>query len=227
MVALRFSLDVSGLRDLSRGVRPALERLVTARARAATTDMVAALRADVVAGGLGPRVANAWRGRVYPLGQESANAAGHVTTNAEDIVHAFNEGVTIRGRDGNWLAIPTPNAPMARRNSGGGVKGGRTRATPREVEAMYNTDLQLVKRPGGTALLVMPRAVRARGGRGFRPATAGRVRQGRAADAVVMFFLVRQVRLGRRLDYGAVFDQVVAGWEAGLRADVERLGEVL
>ena len=71
-----------------------------------TADQLQArLRVDTTAA-LGPRVANAWRREVYPPGRPSVRSPDSVYTKAPDIIDAFNKGVPIRGKTGNWLAIP-------------------------------------------------------------------------------------------------------------------------
>ncbi len=69
------------------------------------------MRRQVHSSGLGQRMANTWRGDVYPRSQNSIGPAGLVYTKASKIMAWFDEGTVIRSKDGWWLAIPTPNAP--------------------------------------------------------------------------------------------------------------------
>jgi hypothetical protein len=75
-----------------------------------------------------------------------------------------------------------------------------------EVEATFNRDLRMVQPPGRQVVyLIMDQLVVARSGRGFRQATSRRLAQGRSAASVLMFVLVPQVTLAKRLDIaGAV-----------------------
>lgn len=153
-----------------------------------------ALRAQVTGAGLGQRLGNSWRSRVFA--NQGRSPAGMVTCTAPHLIQAFNEGPTIDARNGSrWLAIPTEAVPRHPR--------GR-RMIPVEVEAQFNRDLRLIPaRTGRAALLVMDQVMAARSGRGVRPATAGRLAQGRKAKPVLMFILVPQVTLPRLLDLEA------------------------
>ncbi|MCW5700605.1 MAG: hypothetical protein KIT00_12265 [Rhodospirillales bacterium] len=116
----------------------------------------------------------------------------------------------IRSRKGFWLTIPTPAAP----------KRGPTgrRITPGMVERMYGRRLRFVYRPRGPSLLVMDGMV-ASGGRrgGYRMATV-RKAMGRRGSyvstsglaTVVMFFLVPQVRMPKRLDVARAAEHLSA-----------------
>ena len=62
------------------------ERAVTAGVRAATLGLKAELRAQVTSAGLGQRLANTWRSRIYPEGQQSLGAAGFVWSKAPHLI---------------------------------------------------------------------------------------------------------------------------------------------
>lgn len=205
------SLIESDLAAGKRGVKSAMTR--------ATDQLKALLRDQVVSAGLGTRVANAWRGDTYPKGRDSLNAASYVWSKAPQIHSAFDEGALISRGGGLWLAIPTDNVP---RVSSGGRGSGRP-ATPQQVEEQFNQDLKLVKDPNrpGLAYLVV-NVVQAKNRRGWRRATDKRLQQGRNVESVIMFYLVRQVRLPKRLDIDAAVAQVLAvlpgeialGWDS-------------
>jgi hypothetical protein len=205
----------------------ASEAAVTAAVGEAGLGLQRELRAQIAGAGLGRRLANAVRFNLYPDKGTSLSAAAFVYARpgkggrggAADIVAAFEEGVLIRRNGGHWLAIPTANVPRRAR--------GR-RATPADLESAprfggLGQDLELVptNRPG-VMLLVQP-VVRAKNGRGFRPATPRRLQAGREREFVVMFILVRQVRLGKRLDWKAPTD----AWAAKLPDLVARKMETL
>ena len=174
------------------------ERAVTRGVGQATDGLKAELRAQVATAGFGGRLARTWRGRVYP--NKGIDAAGMVWSKAPGIVRAFAEGAVIRGRKGRYLAIPTPAAP--RRGTDG------KRITPATFPVNRFGRLRFVPRRSGPALLVADGMV-ARGGRrgGFRKATVRKGGKSRGAfvslrglATVVMFVLVPQVRLRKRLD---------------------------
>jgi hypothetical protein len=197
---MRITLTLGG--NAAASLRRDAETLIAAAAEGvadATTALEQSLRGQVTAAGLGSRLANTWRSRVFPPSE--TGAAGEVWTVAPLIIQGFDEGATIIARNGSrWLAIPTANVPP--RAWGSKAPGGHPRRlmTPVEVEAAFNRDLRTVLPTGGrVGYLVMDQLVAARSGRGFRPATPRRLAQGRSAQPVLMFVLVPQVTLAKRL----------------------------
>jgi hypothetical protein len=167
---------VSGTRDAGRGLRTELRRQVTSA-------------------GLGQRLANSWRDRHYP--NQGLDAASLVYTKAPQIVRAFDEGAVIRSRRGRFLAVPTENAPRK------GTDG--KRISPNTFPEHRLGPLRFVPRSSGPSLLVVDglRASYSRQSgelRGFRRATERARRSGQGLTTVVMFLLVPQVKLPKRLD---------------------------
>jgi hypothetical protein len=203
---VRIRADVRG--DLAKGMQSDVARLER-QARGAVSDASEGLKQDlrtqVASAGLGRRLANTWRSRVYPS-QPSLRAAGLVYTRAPVIMSAFASGATIRARGHRYLAIPTE--AVVRRQ-------GR-KLTPADF-AEAGIALRFVP-PGGRrpALLVADNFVACK--RGFRVATGRRVKSGRGLATVVMFILVPQVRLRRRLDV----DRPAQAWQQRLLADMAR-----
>ena len=68
------------------------------------------------------------------------------------------------------------------------------------------------------AYLIMDQLVAARSGRGFRQATSRRLAQGRSAQPVLMFVLVPQVTLAKRLDIVGAVAAVEADFPALIEA---------
>ena len=193
------------------------ERSVTTSVRESAEGLKSELRAQVTAAGLGVRLANTWRSRVYPQGRPSISAAGMVWSNAPTIVRAFDEGPVIRSKDGFWLAIPLPAAGKGRRGK---------KLTPGEWERLRGQRLRFVYRRGRPSLLVADNQ-RARGGKrgGFALASGKAIAAGRVAT-VAIFLLVPQVHLRKRLNIDlagkrwidALPHRVVRLMEAGDRA---------
>lgn len=107
---MRFTLKTD---DIAKGLGEAegdAARSVTSAMREVTDGLKTELRADVTDAGLGQRLANTWRGKTYPEGGISLEAASFVWSKAPNIVDAFDRGVTIKSNRGLWLAIPTPVA---------------------------------------------------------------------------------------------------------------------
>jgi hypothetical protein len=203
---LAFALE-GNLRDFGARTEKALALGVTEGADRFSVVAKLALRADVRAGGLGEKVANTWQAKRYPQKGVSVSPAVFLYSKAPLIVSAFEEGVTITHHDGLWLAIPTENVPMSGRG------GKRRRATPQDVEVIFNQDLIIY--PGrGRELLAFVDAVKSRNGRSFRRATNARTgKQSRKAELVLMFVLVPQVTLRKRLNWKKVAASLGLKWQ--------------
>jgi len=190
-----------------------IERAVTSGTREAGRGLKTELRRQVASAGLGQRLANSWRDKHYP--NQKLDAASLVYTKAPQIIRAFDQGAVIRSKRGRFLAIPTENAP--RRGTDG------KRISPRTFPEHRFGPLRFVPRPSGPSLLVVDglRASYSRQTgqlRGFRRAT-GRARRGGAGlTTVVMFLLVPQVKLRKRLDVARAAER----WSAQLPALIEQ-----
>ncbi|WP_302480208.1 DUF6441 family protein [Sphingomonas bacterium] len=155
------------------------------------------LRDQVVGAGLGGRLANTWRGDVYPKSAKSMHPAGYIHSNAPLIIDSFLRGaqiVPIAG--GKYLAIPTASVPLSRRGSAIGAgrkaRGAGSRMSPVEVEAVFGQDL--IIKPGRNGhLLAFVDPDQSRGRRLRRP-------KGQKGKLVLMFTLVKSVRMPRLLD---------------------------
>jgi hypothetical protein len=124
----------------------AAARAVTVGVREAAEGLKTELRRQISSAGLGTRLANTWRGEVYPKGQPSIGAAGFVWSKAPGIVRLYAEGAIIRSQRGLYLAIPTPAA--------GKYGDARKKITPGDWERIHGMRLQFVYRPNGPSLLV-------------------------------------------------------------------------
>ena len=180
--------------DLEAEVRR-IERAVPAGVKEGGVGLKGELRKQVVGVGLGGRLARTWRDRHYP--NRGHDAASLVWSKAPQIICTFDEGTTIRSKDGFWLAIPTPSAPKR------GVGG--KRINPSNFPEHRFGPLRFIYRQRGPSLLVVDGVrVNATTGRVGRRAKggaytkAGRMKAGMAT--VVMFILVPQVKMPKRLD---------------------------
>ena len=190
-----------------------LERAVAAGTRDAGRGLKTELRRQVSSGGLGQRLANSWRDRHYP--NRKLDAASLVYTEAPQIIRAFDEGALIRSKRGRFLAIPTENAP--RKGTGG------MRINPSTFPEHRFGPLRFVPRQSGPSLLVVDglRASFSRKTgalRGFRRATERARQSGQGLTTVVMFLLVPQVKLPKRLDVKRAAER----WSAQLPALIEQ-----
>jgi len=190
-----------------------IERAVASGTRDAGRGLKTELRRQVASAGLGQRLANSWRDRHYP--NQRIDAARLVYTKAPQVIRAFDEGALIRSRRGRFLAIPTENAPRK------GTDG--KRISPRTFPEHRFGPLRFVPRPSGPSLLVVDglRASYSRQTgqlRSFRRATNRARRSGQGLTTVVMFLLVPQVKLRKRLEVARAAER----WSAQLPALIEQ-----
>lgn len=167
-------------------------RAVSTAMQRAGAGLQAEWRRQILAAGLGNRLARTVRARNFPA-QPSMSAAAWVYSRAPQIVSAFENGDIIRSRDGLFLAIPTAAA---------GTRGlGNKRITPFGWEQRTGMRLRFVYRTLGPSLLVADDARLTT--RGMATMNRRRARQDgtRAGSATVpIFILVPQVTLRKRLD---------------------------
>jgi len=188
--------------DLQAEMR-GIEKAVVAGAKEAGDGLKGSLRKQVISAGLGARLARTWRSRAYP--NQGHDAASLVWSKAPQIIRTFDEGTVIRSKSGlargasfaSRLAIPTPAAPKR------GVGG--KRITPSNFPEHRFGPLRFVYRRNGPSLLVVDGVrVSAKTGRVGRRAKGGAfTRTGRMKAGIataVMFLLVPQVRMPKRLD---------------------------
>lgn len=200
---MRFTLETDGLVKGLTEAETDAARSVTGAMREVTEGLKSDLRADMAEAGLGRRLANTWRGKTYPEGGVSLEAASFVWSKAPNIVDAFDRGVTITSNRGFWLAIPTPAAGV----KGVSATGAMKRITPGGWERRTGMRLRFVYRRGAPSLLVADNAQLSR--RGLARPNIGRTRGGaqftrlKGRSTVVVFILVPQVSLRKRFDIAA------------------------
>lgn len=203
---MRLEAAITGnLQKFMAQQQTAAEAAVTAGVAEITGRIKDELRGQVTGAGLGGKLAKSWQSQLYPKGKKSIGAAGWIFSKAPRLIRAFNEGALIKSRDGFFLAIPTEAAPKR------GVGG--KRISPSNFPEHSLGRLRFVYRPGKISLLVVD-SLRAGTGKrgGFRKASESAMKSGRGLTTVVMFLLVPQVKLKKRLDYKAVANR----WEPQL-----------
>lgn len=173
----------------------AAKEAVTQGVRKVATDIRDDLRKQVVAAGLGTKMSRTWKVDFYPKGRNSLKPAGLVYPDMARVIRAFSEGATIRSKHGKFLAVPSDACP--KRGIGG------KRISPSTFPEYSYGKLRFVYRPHGVSLLVVDN-LRAGAKGKFRKAPESAQRSGRGLTTVVMFFLVPQVHLKKRLDIAAV-----------------------
>ncbi len=170
------------------------------------------LRKQVESAGLGKRLANTWRGNVYPQrGVRTFNPAGVVFSKAPVIVRTFDEGAVIRSKHGPFLAVPTENVQREH--------GRRGRKLNPASFAEAGIRLRFIPPSGNrrVALLVADDfRINKKGRPRYGSATARRT--GRGLATVVMFILIPQVRLRKRLDVA----RATGTWERKFPSLIEK-----
>lgn len=200
-MSLQVRLALTGnLESFTKEVSGKLALAAKVATVAYATDLKLKLREDTRSGGLGDRVANAWQQKEYD--SASGVPAVLVYSKAPLIVTAFGADTTIVTKNGAlYLAIPTENVP----------RNGNRRLTPVEVEARFDQDLILKHgRPG--VVLAFVNVMVARSGKGFRPRTKGRLAQGQKPQLILMFVMVAQVHLRKRLNWPDIFASAQEGF---------------
>lgn len=205
--------------DIMRREGHLWEGAVTGAVGDVTRQIKTAWRGQIRAAGLGNRLAGAIRSEAYPeaYGDVSANAAGWVYTNADDIIGAHDEGSLIRSADGFWLAIPTEAA--------GPRVPGRKPPTPGDFERRTGQRLRFVYRPGRAGLLVAEGGTTRKRGN-FSARKRLRLKSGGFAknvQTVPIFILVPQVKLPKRLDLLGAAQAEAARLDNLIVAHYERL----
>lgn len=192
---MRLQAAIQGnLKSIMAAELKSAEKAVSGGVKQATDGLKNELRGQVTGAGLGERLAKSWRGDLYPKNGLSINAAGFVYTKAPQIIGAFAYGVTIRGKQGRFLAIPTPYV----------IRRENKKLTPADF-AEAGIPLRYIPPQGNrrVGLLVVD---------DFRVTSKGRARvasdrakkTGRGLTTVIMFILVPQATLKKRFDIDSV-----------------------
>lgn len=222
---MAFRAKLEGDFSLSKTIEAELAFAVTGGMRKAAEGLKQELRDQTQAAFRGNRLPKTWRSEVYPRRGDSADAAGIVYTRAPDIIRAAEEGTIIRSRGGTWLAIPTEAAGKygLRRGAdvGFGYRFGRRdsrgrrsveRVTPGGFERRTGLKLRFVYGGPNKSFLVVDNAQRRASGvaTAYRGRGRGSKLYGPEGRTIVVFVLVRQVRMKKRLDVAGA----AARWQA-------------
>ncbi|MBU8540807.1 DUF6441 family protein [Falsiroseomonas tokyonensis] len=193
---------------MSRGLRRAVDRTATA----VHTD----LRGQVTGAGLGAGLAAAWRKQVYPgTPRRTLRPAGLVWSKATALHEAFERGAVVLPRRGSFLLIPSKAAEALGADvvsttvsrKGGSIPGNARRRRSSLEEAARKLGVPIVSaRPGNAIRKAGDPSARSRGYILLTPTRASQSRlvalyfASRGAKPVLLFTLVRQTRVPRRLD---------------------------
>jgi len=204
---MRITAKMEGFDQVMRGLEEDIAESNTRAIAEATALLKRDLADDVIWAGLGFRLAKTWRSRAYPSSGASLDPAGFVWTKAPVLIDAFDKGVTIQARGGRWLAVPTAAAGKRAPLPGGSttIRGKSARITPAGFERRTGQKLRFVYQDNKPSLLVLDTAQRDRLGRAKAYTGRGRGAKlyGPKGMTIVVFILVRQVRLEKRLNVEA------------------------
>ena len=173
-------------------------RAVTTAIRTEANTLKTQQRRKIQTSGGSKRLANTVRADVYPKTAVSLGAAANIYTKAPHILESWEHGSVIRANKTRYLALPTENAPKKGKD--------RKKITPKNFpEARYGK-LRPVRTKRGHILLVADN-VTARKRRetgaviGFKKASNRALKTGNGLSTVVMFILVPQVKMRKRLTF--------------------------
>jgi hypothetical protein len=205
---LRF--DQQQLREardrLTRGVLRAAKGTIAEATKGMERELEALTRSAVKG-----RLWRAWASEVYPRGTKLArDPVGEVFVKggarSQGAMAFFTQPGRIRGKEGFFLAIPTPAA---------GPQGRSRNLTPGEWERRTGARLRFVYRRNGPSLLVLDEGVLSGKRQVARLNTARRREAGRGNATIVVFILVPMVSFANRFSV----DPVVRKWVGKLPDD--------
>jgi hypothetical protein len=193
---MRLEIAIQGnLHAFMSEQKKAMEKAVSSAVKEITNGMKKDLRSQVSGAGLG-KVVNTWQSVIKTPHGDASKTVGWVFSKAPNIIKAFDEGSLIKGKESLFLAIPTPSAPKK------GYDG--KRISPSNFPEQRLGGLRFVYRQGKPSLLVVENLVSGGTGR-FRRGSQRALRTGRGLTTVIMFILVPQVKMQKRLDYKRIF----------------------
>lgn len=205
---MRLQLALQGsLAEVMRAEASAVAKAEERALRRVGKDTQRAIRAHVRARGLG-KLGYVMKFRFFAAKGNKA-AAAFVYPESRywaEILDAWDQGVTITGKNGGWLAIPTPAARKFGFGRGGNSgRGKRRRGANIETAFQRYGGLRYVQVRWNRAVLVADnttRSGRAKKGRTTKDGAAYSSLAGRTDT--VMFVLVRQVRITKKIDLDLV-----------------------
>lgn len=172
-----------------------LAAAVTKAADEASENVLTKLRLDVENSGLrgAVRLKTTWRKKRYPERGDSLDPASWLYSKMPAVVEAFERGATVSSPSGLWLTIPNPDVWPVR------SKRRKGRTSMLDIAEARFGPLRFIYRPGHKVHLLVAdvRASQKKGG--FRKASARALKTGRDLATVVVFFVVKEARLARRL----------------------------
>ena len=209
---MKFSTDILGDMEANfKREERETEKALYSAMREASTGARKEWRAQIVQAGLGNKLTRSVRSRAYK--NEGLSPAAVVWSKAYKIMRAFDKGTIIRAKKSRFLAIPTKNAPKKGMSMASGAF--TAKISPANFPEHKYGKLNFVPAHGSRpAMLVVYNARRSHSRK-----HKGRYRVVKASDAakrkgnahtVVMFILIPQARIKKRLDIERVANRWLA-----------------
>jgi hypothetical protein len=193
--------DSAPLRAAAARFEPDVLRAARASVTTVSRTIEKELEAATAGAGLG-RLARAWQSTVYPKNglADAPSATIYPKGKSRTIgaITAYATGVTIKGTRGQYLAIPTPAAGP--RSTG----RGKAPLTPGEWERRTGLRLRFIYRRNRPSLLVLDEGVLSGKTGRARQNTARRRQTGRGNATIVIFTLIKQVKVQKRFSVSAI-----------------------
>ena len=195
------------MRDNAHAIRLANREAVTDATHSIRDD----LRADMRRAGLG-KLEKTWRAEIFPANGLADNPAGYIYSRAEYLVESFSSGRPIKARNGQYLAVPIPGSPAER------LRDPRGPATKVDAARERFGDLVFIPgvRGGRPPMIAAENVGFTRTGNLTRRSRTKTGRHRAGAATVPLFFLVPEVRLGRRLNTARIAQRGERRFEARL-----------
>jgi hypothetical protein len=219
---LSLSVDGAANPDLALAFQGRLEAVIEERKRVVERGFHAAavvvekaylgeLRADILAGGFanGDRLSKTWRGAVYPRSTPTLEPALFFKNKAATIIDAFASGVTITVHGAEYLAIPEgPAKAIVRRlnqaknrsRNDFGAFVAEDNPVARVAQALGTTLVPLIDAARGQGVLVAANSTV------LTP--TGRMAKRQAGAPTVLFVLVKQATLKKRIQGRALIERL-------------------
>jgi hypothetical protein len=186
--AINLTIDSAALdRDVDRTIRAYLT--AGTRAVATTTKRLERQLEAATQAAVPGRLWRAWASVSYPRSGPARDPVGEVFVNgrarSQGAMTFWTQPGEIRGKSGQFLAIPLPAA---------GSRGRARNLTPGEWERITGKRLRFVYRPGRASLLVLDDGVLSGKSQVARGNTARRIAAGRASSTIPIFVLLPMVK---------------------------------
>jgi len=201
---MKLKVEIDGdLSEIMNDHRRKMGLAATLGTRFAAEDVKLAWRDQIISAGLGHGVANAVRSEHYPDKGFSYSPASKVYSKTPKILRGFDEGTLVMAANGLWLAIPTEAAGRAR--------------TPEMWQRSRRGKLRFVPAQNGLhALLVLDNATKDRKGRFVKYRARKKDTTPPPENTVVIFTLVRQAKLPKRLSLDEATRQAASRWPVNI-----------